>query len=502
MSNRGLVLTLLLLSQGTAPVAVDPVDLAHRRDLIGREVVVDDRIRLIQPRSGRGPLDEILLKRTNVPFRLPPSLRYSSPPKGKTVSVRGILRSDGDSLVCDVTAAPNLMPDDIQRLEAGVAALAPADVKGRNAWADWGLARASAYHDEDLKKKAEEVRQQAFGIEIEQAAGQGSDKLLGLAREARRRGVAEPEPSALAHRAFRKALDATRTSADFEKIARDVVEFFPGSDRPVANGGRRPPARYERDPADGYRGASEEDRLALNRRLLTDAWASALARRTPKTPAEWIALADEARAKVPERPELGAGFRAKGLETSAADPTNLRRDEVQQLARTFRDELHQPDTADRILRLWLDHYREQKLGPIDAEGRVDTAELYLQWLKDEAMAASLLRKALEIDPQSPGAVRLFRQMGYVKDGDDWRKQTVATATPGAPTGRGDDPFLGLTTDEVIAKLGKPDRVCRVATQGKLSIQWTYSGTKGAQYLDFSQRLGDPQPIVIGRFIGH
>ena len=54
----------------TEPIAVDAAELGRRADLVGKIVVVDDRVRFYQYHAGRG-YDELYLKRTNVVFRLP-----------------------------------------------------------------------------------------------------------------------------------------------------------------------------------------------------------------------------------------------------------------------------------------------------------------------------------------------------------------------------------------------------------------------------------------------
>ncbi len=73
----------------TEAVAVDPAELSRRVDLLGRVVVVDDRVRFYQYHPGRG-YDEVLLKRTDVVFRLPPRLRPDGPPKPMPVVVKGL----------------------------------------------------------------------------------------------------------------------------------------------------------------------------------------------------------------------------------------------------------------------------------------------------------------------------------------------------------------------------------------------------------------------------
>jgi hypothetical protein len=59
----------------------------------------------------------------------------------------------------------------------------------------------------------------------------------------------------------------------------------------------------------------------------------------------------------------------------------------------------------------------------------------------------------------------------------------------------------LTRDEVKAKLGKPNRIVRVATQGRLLEQWVYEGVKGAptQYVNLVRETGSAQPTVTANY---
>src|SRR5262249_4136046 len=52
------------------PIEVEPEQLARRLDLVGRTILVDDRIRFVRPHPGKG-FDEIDLARTDIPCMLP-----------------------------------------------------------------------------------------------------------------------------------------------------------------------------------------------------------------------------------------------------------------------------------------------------------------------------------------------------------------------------------------------------------------------------------------------
>src|SRR5436309_3023159 len=90
---------------------VEPADLQRREDLIGREVVVDDRVAYYVPRNGSED-DELQLKRTPVTFQVPRRLRPSSTRMAGVV-VHGVLKRDGGRLVCQVTSL-QVVPNDLE----------------------------------------------------------------------------------------------------------------------------------------------------------------------------------------------------------------------------------------------------------------------------------------------------------------------------------------------------------------------------------------------------
>ena len=506
MIRLAILLTSLAIAppRDDAPVEVHPTDLAARRDLIGKEVVVDDRIKLFWPSQNR-TYPDILLQRTPVLFRLPKQFQYNSVPAMKAARLRGILRRDGQTLVCDVTAKPQLFKNDIARLDAETAYLLPNDAARRAAWADWALRRADAFEDDALRQKAIALHAHAIEIELAKPESRTPEAILALARKAREKGIAEPEPSALAHLAFRLRMASARSPEEFDAIAGDTAAFLPDSLSAQNADESRIPERFAEDPAASYRQADPTGRAALDRKLWADATSESLSRRASGAdPSTLLALASEAKKALPDRPQVGGEFRRRGLEASAQNVANLRRAEMVELVRTYREDLKEPDRARAIERSWLDA-RLATLSPTSADSRIELAKDYFSMLGDKAAAAELLRKALELQPDLRDASEQFQRMGYIKTNDGWRdpQQTLAPGeSPPVPqvVQTREDTFLGLTPAEVKAQLGEPSRVSRVASQGRISLQWAYDTAKGVQYIDFLQKIGEAQPAVVGRYV--
>lgn len=514
------------VAQERRPVVVEPGDLTRRPDLIGRVIEVDDRLRLFLFHTGTG-FDQVLLKRTpDVTFDLPPRLRKRQEPKVAAVKVRGVLRRDGDRWRVDVDSI-DFLPSDLDRLNGALALLAKSDTEARSGWARWAEKRGKEFGDEPLLKRSREIEGEVIRSEAERPPTRDpADHWLKLADRARARRVAEPEPSALAHRGFRAALAAAGSAADLKTWSDRIEAFLPGSSRPPdgpadLSGWEK---AYRNSPDDAYRKAPPADRRALDHALWADAAQKLLERRAADDPRSLLDLADEASRLLPDRPSVAGKFLQKGLEVAAADVGALRQSEVDKLAKLYRDSLHQPDKARALYRAWLDDQKERRISSRDAEGRIALAEQYESLLDDKATAAALLRAAWKIDPQSREVADAFRRRGFRKVKDEWadpRKtdrgpepSTVAEPERGNEGGVGpergrDTPAAGnaprtssdslrnATPEMVRARFGgKPNRKNYLASQGRLIEQWVYVEPRKVHYINILHRIGESQARVV------
>ena len=505
--RSALILIVLLFWSGKtraqAPVEVEPGDLARRKDLIGREVIVDDRVRMFwPPPSGMG-LGDISLKRTEAIVTLPPVFQLDHRPTAQSVKVQGILRNNRGKLSIEATKAPDFFRTDIDRLKKAIANFPPDDSDLRSGWGDWATRRAEEFGDLELRLIADKLQAESIALELRKPGTRSPEAILALAAKARAKKVAEPEPTALVHLALNLRAAAAKTEVDYQRLADEIAANLPNAKSAANSANRLPLEDYAKDPAGLYRSADATTRAGLDRRLWTEAVAENLRHRAASNPKALVELADEARSRLPDREDVWGDLRRKSIEHSTANVTELRETAMRELVRTYRDSLKQPDKASAILRTWLDHQRKTYLGANNSEQRVELAEKYFKDLKDRGTAAELLRDALKIEESNREAADLFQRMGYAKVNGDWRDpREPAPADPGLDPSGKDDPFLGLTPAEVKAQLGEPKYATRVATQGRVSLQWIYQGAKGMQYIDFLHRSGDAQPVVVGRFSVH
>jgi hypothetical protein len=493
-----------------APVAVEPADLVRRPDLVGREVVVDDRVTYYVTRNGSDD-DELQLKRTSITFLVPRRLRPAN--RGRVVAavVRGTLEREGSRLFCRVTGL-ELHPADLERLDAAVAQLTPRDYQTRRAWARWAEHRADEFRDEPLMRRAKAIEAEALRMEGEfkRVAVDAPEEWLTMARDARKRKVPEPEPSALAHRAFRARLVSAAGVAALQSVVAEVNAFFPAAadDRAA---GRTDLGRwgtlYADDPAAAYRSAPADLRKAMDRRL----WADALQRLMETEPISdltaAVARADRAAEQLPERDELPARLLERAIAAARRELGSLRQDEVRRLAEVYRVRLRRPDDARQVVRDWLD-LKRARLSATDAEGRVALAALYDEMVQDRVTAVELLRKAWDIDPSSRETAEAFRNRGFRREKDIWVEADVPSpaglagdrANPARPAAASSSSLIGLTPDELQQKLiAKPSFKNYVASKGRLIEQRVYLDTGSVRYVNLLHTPLELKPRVIADY---
>jgi hypothetical protein len=423
--------------------------------------------------------------------------------------VRGTLRRDGSRLICGVTSI-EVVASDRDRLDRAVAELTPKDFESRRNWAAWAERRARDFKDNALARRAREIDSDALRIkaDMRRVAVDAPQEWLAMAKDAKARDVAEPEPSAQAHRAFRAML-ASAPAADLKSLLREIEGFFPEAQNDRASGTTdlaRWAAPYGTDPAGAYRTAARDIRKALDRKLWGDALEQVLETEASQSIQSALGAADQAAARLQERPELAARLTRKGLEQGRRNLPNMRLDDVKAMARVYRDRLHQPNEALAFLRDWL-KAKQDRLSDTDAEGPLSLAVLYEELLDDRASSIDLLRKASKIDPSSKEIAEAFRVRGYRQVKDDWvlsvqqegPKPTGSTAP--APGESGRQGLKGLTADEVAARIGgKPDRVNYIGSKGQMIEQWIYYlDTKQCRFVNLLHSPGETKPRVVADY---
>ena len=504
-----------VLAQGSGPLTVEAAELTRHPEWVGRELIVDDRVALFQwhPET---LYDQVFLKRApEVAFDLAPKLRMAKSPQSPGVKLRGVLRKGGNHWWFEVSEM-EFLPRDLERFNRALAVLPQSETTKRVAWANWAEKRARAFDDKELLAKALAVEAEAVRVEAEHPKGDKAAFWLALAEESRKRGIPEPEPSAIFHRALRQAEKDSKTAADYERWSLTIIGFLPKAielpEQPTDLAQSLKP--YANDPSGTYRGAGTNERVCLDRRLYEDFTEHAIRLRASENPGDFVIVANLAAEKLPNRPELEMSLLESGLKTASANVANLRQSEVDELARLYRDRLHQPERALALYRSWLDDQRKNRLSPRDSEGRVALAAQYDALLDDKTTSIALLREAYKLDPSSAEIEKAFLSKHFRKVEGEWVEASDSDASPATPggealvratvaasagsprDGRGDS-LRNATADQVRTRMsGNPDRRIRSRTQGQLIEQWIYLGTREDFYINFRRKAGDIQSRVV------
>ena len=478
------------------PVFVEPADLAKRPDLIGHEIMVDDRIRyFLESKRGQG-YDELILKRTEIPCHLLAGSRFARPPGDPNAVVRGTLKSVDGRLVVEVSTL-SLQPTDLVRLDHEVRLLRPENFVELRKWSGWAERRGRELNDTKLEAKGIELESDAFWIE----AHLPNTDLITLADRATDRPIPPEIRESVYHRGFRLAEGQASTPEAIEALARRFETLFPHAIEPTSE--PMEAMKPDDDPAVAYRTASEVDRVRLNRQLYADLIEKSLNARLAADPTRGLSLVDEAIRTLPDRPAVAERLRQRGLTEAANTVVVMRQSEVEELARTFR-ESGQPDRARKALEEWLGDRRQNRLSKIDAEGRVLLAANYEKLLGDRATAGELLAEADKIDPALPAIADAYLRLGFRHGDNGWYDPMVAKATqdsspveariaPGSSDS--ENTLRGLTQGQARSRMGgKPDRIVRSATQGITVEQWIYRTGRNDQYILFriDPTTGEPR----------
>ena len=142
-------------------------------------------------------------------------------------------------------------------------------------------------------------------------------------RRAGARTIDEPDPSALAHKAFQARLAAASKSDDVKEVLSAIERFFPQAagdkDAGRVDLGRWEQA-YANDPAGAYRSVPAHLRKALDRRLWADALQRLLEKEAAEDPRSATALSQRAESELPERPKLATDLLDRGLAAAQQEP--------------------------------------------------------------------------------------------------------------------------------------------------------------------------------------
>ena len=159
--------------------------------------------------------------------------------------------------------------------------------------------------------------------------------------------------------------------------------------------------------------------------------------------------------------------------------------QLTELASVYAKTLANAEAARRVQHDWLKQ-RERDLGIGDAQGRVELAHHWWDWLKDRNQASRLCQEALSKDPEDHAADRMLREeLGLRRTSRGWVRQE--------PQPKPFEPRVGMSAGEIRESLGLPERISRQILDGRYIEQWTYEGRR--LLVEFDCRKGQEARVL-------
>lgn len=494
--SRPLTLVSVLIVVLSSPASVDAV--------ISIEDFVKDRkkwpaqVGLRQAIEGRYAVTgRTLLRFHNCPldFRssepLPKLSRRST--RDVNVLVIGRIRRDGRTLFFRIERITK-QDDDLKLFERR----RPTGPKAKPAdWfqlADWSSRRGRFYKDVELQGKASEANR--LGIVLARRRAAGDAKLLReVARVVVTRAVGNRLQRAIEHEALRVELKSARGKPAALAAVRDRIgRGWPGAEDTKNRAEPSLVTRYRADPVAVYNVADEDDRHRLHRVLYADLAIGLIIAEAREAGTSGYKVAELIRQRVPEASAEASRFERMAHDADLKRVAGMGRSELDRLVARLNTAQRATD-ADRAVDRWLEARRGRLLAE-GVAGRLRLADLVLSLKNDRSAAVSMLVDADRLKPDDPEVAERLGQLGYAKQGKKWvqvrRDLPTVPRRVAAPTGV----RVGMSGKQLLAAMGTPRRVNRLAAKRLISEIWVYGDPGGSRIAVHLVRSRDDGTAVV------
>lgn len=437
--------------------------------LAGATIRVEGRVSLV----GGGQLK---LAKCDIHFRANESLLRSVQGK-KSVEIVGRLKKESSKYYFDIDRL-QIVPSDIEQYESKTARLRNAKASEWYELGDWAAERSGFYEDADLARKARSAYDHGITAEWRALDSDDAEGRFRLAGKVTQYMLPESRKMELTHEGDRiliaMTLKAKSPEKDvWEKLFAKLAEDLPDSTKPLPVFPEELRVRYEREPLAVYRDAPDEVRRQLHRILYVSTLLKVILDEAAKDGSNGDVVADRLERRIPEARQLADQYRQRKLLWRLDQATTATRPEIEQLAADFRAR-QQPDQAHLALTQWL-QAQEPRLRKDGQVGLMQLADDYLNLVKDERKAVTLLAEANKLDPNFPEVLAKLKSLGYSNVGGTWIK-TGNAATPAAPVEAviPEPVAVGMTGAAARRAMGgRPGSLARVLTKKGADEIWSY-----------------------------
>ncbi len=392
------------------------------------------------------------------------------------VQVIGRLRPNAGKLYFQIEQIAKL-PDDLTVYRRRRPTSLKATAEDWYALGRWAARRGAFYKDAELTAKATEANTMGIGLARRKAAGD-AEALGKLAETAVTLRVAAGLPMAIAHQALVVQRKASRGDLGKMKAVRDQVgRMLPGARDPKNQPTAALARRYRAEnPVSVYDGAGQEDRRRLHRVFYVDLATEVIVAGARPDGSNGYEIAQAIRKVVPENTTEADRWERLALRRDLERVPRMNRLELEQVVERLRMAKRLVD-AQRAVDRWLEQRRRRLMGE-GVSGRLQLADLLLSLRNDREQAMLVLQDADRLKPGDADVAEAMQRLGYVKQGDRW-VIAEGKAQPKRPRA-GWGLRIGMTRKNLLAAMGVPRRISRVASAGAISEIWVYGDPRSGR----------------------
>ena len=309
-----------------------------------------------------------------------------------------------------------------------------------------------------------------MGIVLARRRAAGDAKLLReVARVVVTRAVGNRLQRAIEHEALRVELKSARGKPAALAAVRDRIgRGWPGAEDTKNRAEPSLVTRYRADPVAVYNVADEDDRHRLHRVLYADLAIGLIIAEAREAGTSGYKVAELIRQRVPEASAEASRFERMAHDADLKRVAGMGRSELDRLVARLNTAQRATD-ADRAVDRWLEARRGRLLAE-GVAGRLRLADLVLSLKNDRSAAVSMLVDADRLKPDDPEVAERLGQLGYAKQGKKWvqvrRDLPTVPRRVAAPTGV----RVGMSGKQLLAAMGTPRRVNRLAAKRLISVR--------------------------------
>ena len=467
---------------------------AEWEQLVGPAVRVEGRVAL----HGKGNLR---LAKCELNFRVTESqLRLLN--NKKTIEISGRFKREEGKVWFEV-AQIQAIPSDLEQFESRSSKLRNPRPAEWYELGDWAVERSRFYDDAELAKRGAAAYAQGLKAEWRLLPADDGEARLKLAVQAKEYKFPDDQRMELLHEGYRQLwLAASKveqpTAESWRQLAARLAKDLPGCTEALPEYPAELKKRYDSEPLTVYRESPPETRRQLHRMFYAAIVLKPILSEAATDGRDGHLIAERIEQTIPEEQTLAEKSRAARLAWRLARVASITRQEAEQLASDYRTR-QQPADATLALQTWLKS-REPRMREDGSHSLLEHAEEYLELLKDEDKAASLLKEAYKLDPKFEDVTRRLSSLGYKLDRGAWTKNGGSTPPTNRPVSETTAPggvSIGMTASALRANMGaRPDSISRAITKSGVIEIWNYGDIGSARLTFHLERTGRGESKVI------